>query len=724
MPAILKSLIQSDFGGAYGNFEAVVLRGDQLMHFWRDNTDPALPWKQGQVIVPAGVAAAGSIIQSDFGSGAHGNFEVLVPLFAPDGTMELWHYWHDNSDVNLPWQHGQRIATNVAGAGCIIQSDFGSGQHGNFEVVVPQVAPDGSVNLQHFWHDNSDVSLPWQAGQRIVANVTGPGTIIQSDFGSGQHDNFEVTATLYAADGSIELWHLWHDNSDVNLPWERGQRIAAPVTGPGVLIQSDFGSGQHGNFEVLVPIGDAIAHVWHDNSNVNLPWQRGQIVTDAARGWASLIQSDFGSGQYGNFEVLAEECTQSLVAYWHPNQDVNLPWLRGAVILGEPYPALVAGARKIVQLTGEYDRESWNGSGTPPFAFNRTESQFGIRGCDLGASFESVERLYFLFGDTWRVNQNPVQLNYDSIAFTTDTDPSNGLHLTFLNQPPLLPAINQGAFNVPLDGVSHDGALWVFFSTNSYQVDGQTLMGRSVLGRSDDGGANYTYIGELSRSKFINVSVEPGHIDRAAPETGLAIGTPVLWIFGSGRYRMSDIYLAVMPLAGLPALSPVFYFTGNGWGSDEAAAAPLFCAGDVGELSVRWNRHLRRWLALFNSGNPRGILMHNALNPWGPWSVDPVMIFDSGALADPSDPCSGAGYGRFMHIPWNVRVCDHVQDNMFPPYNFRDDDWGGEYGPYQIPRLATALDGGGSRIWFVMSTWNPYEAMLMSADITAAMTKS
>ena len=81
---------------------------------------------------------------------------------------------------------------------------------------------------------------------------------------------------------------------------------------------------------------------------------------------------------------------------------------------------------------------------------------------------------------------------------------------------------------------------------------GQTLMGRSVLGRSDDGGANYTYIGELSRSKFINVSVQPGHIDRAAPETGLAIGTPVLWIFGSGRYRMSDIYLAVMPLAGFP----------------------------------------------------------------------------------------------------------------------------------------------------------------------------
>ena len=42
MPIILKSLIQSYFGsGERSNFEAVVLKGDQLIHFWRDNADPA-----------------------------------------------------------------------------------------------------------------------------------------------------------------------------------------------------------------------------------------------------------------------------------------------------------------------------------------------------------------------------------------------------------------------------------------------------------------------------------------------------------------------------------------------------------------------------------------------------------------------------------------------------------------------------------------------------------
>jgi hypothetical protein len=62
MPIILKSLIQSDFrtGEHHGNFEAVVLQGDQLIHFWRDNADSALLWKRGQIIVPRRVAATSS----------------------------------------------------------------------------------------------------------------------------------------------------------------------------------------------------------------------------------------------------------------------------------------------------------------------------------------------------------------------------------------------------------------------------------------------------------------------------------------------------------------------------------------------------------------------------------------------------------------------------------------------------------------------------------------
>ncbi len=324
-----------------------------------------------------------------------------------------------------------------------------------------------------------------------------------------------------------------------------------------------------------------------------------------------------------------------------------------------------------------------------------------------------------MFGDTSRVNESEAEVNLDSIAFCTDTDASNGLSLTFYKQPPLVANMDQGGFNVPLDGVSWNGAMYVFFSTGHYQVDGHDLMGRSVLARSDNDGYDYVQIGDFSAKKFINVSVQPALLDNATAQMlNMAPGTAVLWIWGSGRYRASAVYLSVLPLDALERLQPIRYLAGSGtWSFDEDDAVPLVCAGDVGELSARWDPFLGRWLLLFNSGNPRGILMYSAPQPWGPWTSDPVMIFDPGVRADPNDPCSGAGYGRFMHIPWSQMVCDRVQDDMFTPGSFRDNDWGGEYGPYQITRYATGVAGQSSQIWFAMSTWNPYQVMLMTTEI-------
>jgi hypothetical protein len=243
-------------------------------------------------------------------------------------------------------------------------------------------------------------------------------------------------------------------------------------------------------------------------------------------------------------------------------------------------------------------------------------------------------------------------------------------------------------------------------------------MGRSVLGRSTDEGYNFADLGELSRKKFINVSVEQGTIDAEVARTlNLPIGTPVLWIWGTGRYRASAVYLAVIPLASLERLQGIRYYAGGGqWSTNEDAAVALLCHGDVGELSARWNPGLARWLLLFNSGNPRGILMHSAPKPWGPWSIDPVMIFDPTARPG-ADPCSGAGYGKFMHVDYRVAHCDHVQDDMFEPGRFRDNEEGGEYGPYQITRYAATVSENVAQIWFTMSTWNPYQSMLMTALI-------
>ena len=146
MGRLFVSLIQSDFGGDHKNFEAVVLEGRDLWHWWRDNSSTGQPWRRGQRIVADQAAFAGSIIQSDFRSGDHGNFEVVVPLFQSGGNVELWHFWHDNSDVSKPWRRGQRVTEpgrRIFGSSSIIQSDFRSSDHSNFEIAVPVINDQG-----------------------------------------------------------------------------------------------------------------------------------------------------------------------------------------------------------------------------------------------------------------------------------------------------------------------------------------------------------------------------------------------------------------------------------------------------------------------------------------------------------------------------------------------------------------------------------------------------
>jgi hypothetical protein len=737
---VYQSLIQSNLGAArHGNFEAVIVEGESLAHWWRDNSLPWRPWNRGQHVVDGKVAWPGSIIQSNFGDSDHGDFEVVVPLRADDGRVELWHFFRGNSDVTTPWRKGQRVtgdADDVAGPGALIQSNFGSERHGNFEVVVPLHVAGGRTELWHFFHDNADVDNPWTRGLRVTGELddaAGPGSIIQSNFGSRDHGNFEVVVPLHAPGGRIELWHFFHDNSDTNLAWTKGQRVSADVTGPGVLIQSDFGTGDHGNFEVLVPEGRRLAHYFHENDDVAKPWRRAKIVSESLNGWASLMQGNFGAGRHKNFETLIEENGDSVVGYWHSNTDVdgppgidvNAPWLRDKPVISRDVHIRLGDTRKIAQLTGEFDRQGWNGFGAPPKAHNQTETKFGIRGTDLGSSFLHQGRTYFLFGDTWRVNQSKADINLDSIAFTTDVDPDDGLDLVFFDRPPLInPPIAQREFDVPLEGLSDGQSMFVFFSTDHFMVEDHDQMGRSVLARSRDGMA-FDLLYGYSAMKFINVSAQQLTL---SPEEARAIGVAgadVLCIWGSGRYRSSDVFLSILPMINLTTGAGRRYYAGqNGsqvWSDDEADATALFYAGCVGEFSVRWNEPLKHFILMYNGDSPRGIIMHLARKPWGPWTQEPVVVFDPNFRApelDQHDQCLGDGFGKFMHVSWDVKRCDHLQDDMFNN-GMRDAEWGGEYGPYQIASMTKGTTGEQTQLYFAMSTWNPYQSILMTTRLDA-----
>jgi kumamolisin len=164
------SMIEGSFRGDSskpGNFEALVLEGSNLVHYWRDNSDPNLPWDRS-VVVSSVATAAACLIEGSFrgDSSKPGNFEALVL----EGS-NLVHYWRDNSDPNLPWYPGAIVSLSASGPACMIEGSFrgDSSNPGNFEALVNQVVPIVGCNATiHYWRDNSDPKLPWYSGTVLV----------------------------------------------------------------------------------------------------------------------------------------------------------------------------------------------------------------------------------------------------------------------------------------------------------------------------------------------------------------------------------------------------------------------------------------------------------------------------------------------------------------------------------------------------------------------------
>jgi hypothetical protein len=238
-----------------GNFEIVVLQGNDLLHYSRDNANPANPWTAGGSVSNQ-ATGSGCVIESSFISGGRHCLEAVVP----EGN-KLVHYQCNN--IGQQWvRQGDFVTDQATGPGAIIQSSFKSGQHGNFEVV----ALEGN-QLVHYRKDNA--SNQWHRGAVITDAATSAGWIIESRVQDSQlHGNFEVVV----CEGG-RLVHFWKDNSDPGSPWRRGQVITTRASGPGSIVHGSFGN--IGNFEVVVPENGTLAHYW----NVN----EGSVGTEGER---------------------------------------------------------------------------------------------------------------------------------------------------------------------------------------------------------------------------------------------------------------------------------------------------------------------------------------------------------------------------------------------------------------------------------------------------------
>ena len=349
---------------------------------------------------------------------------------------------------------------------------------------------------------------------------------------------------------------------------------------------------------------------------------------------------------------------------------------------------------KIEQLVGDLDRQTNEPTG------NRTNSRYSIWGTDLGISFRHAGKTYFLFGDI------PGDIGYgvdrDPLAYSTDQDPDDGIDLEFVTEetgiykPISVPGISHGAFEVPVDGISIGDTMYVYLIAGNPQ--------KLVLARSLDDGLTFELIeSNISQDKFLNVSINqinrfhfpglPGDFEKG------------IVALGSGPYRQSPIYMYCQSMDSIEYRESIYYFAGyqDGnpvWSRTEPDAQPVIPVNCVGELSSMYVESIQKWLVLYNCEDPRGINLRYADYPWGPFSNSQIIF----------EPWEDNGYCNFIHTNWQFRNCDAVHDPS------RENEWGGEYGPYLIKEFAKLQDSI-LTIYYTLSTWNPYTVVLMKSDM-------
>jgi hypothetical protein len=331
--------------------------------------------------------------------------------------------------------------------------------------------------------------------------------------------------------------------------------------------------------------------------------------------------------------------------------------------------------------------------------------------------------------------------------------------------------VGLGGFAVPTGGFGHGERMYIYYATDviaSGAVPGDVKLAptRTVLAYRDQGKPKFSYAYDLStcgreiqplgskpRAGFINVS--PVLVDSSdvpdLPKQGKG-----LLLFASGCYRMSPVYLAyvhlediekrmpaqaqqivVLPMAqndpgekssgdaqdgdyklfiagqGRFTPSNIYFFAGVDekgkpiwnaqWKDHGKAAVPLFQVHDdqgkpfydIGEISVAFDERTGMFYMVYQSQVDGGGIFFRYAPVNAPWNFsDPQKLYEP-----------EADYGRFLHDP-------SLGDGLNDPGR---DELAVVYGPYLIPQMFEYdAEKGIEKIFFTLSTWNPYTVVLMT----------
>ncbi len=430
--------------------------------------------------------------------------------------------------------------------------------------------------------------------------------------------------------------------------------------------------------------------------------------------------------------------------------------------------SLVGSSTKVCQLIGDAD---W-ASGKPTAA--KTLSNFGLDAVDLGFPVESgAGKLFFLFGDA-RPNGHPPNSipsvpPDDALGWTTRSKPPDETTCLDLElatsapkkfaHPVVVPAIKQGSFNVPSGGVVVNGAFYVFFWTDHcaspaiLKPDASAPLNRPAPSKAcaetseiNSVGLSVLAMAKLASPTAFSWTLPPDqgplpdmpsgfvYVSAAKPPSetspGASAGIPV---FGVPRYRASVPYLALAPNATFGDPKTWSFFAGsaggkptwitraqwesgrnaNGqWAPPPGAAIyePIRASENcIGEHSVTWNAPLHIWLLLYNCPGT-GIETRFSPQPWGPWSA-PVLLL---SVSDSEIACN---------LIMSAAGCPGLNRRNYWPVTNGKSRAGGLYAPFVMNRFTQDATPAGAtqtkraRIYWLLSTWNPYVVVVMQSTL-------
>jgi hypothetical protein len=314
------------------------------------------------------------------------------------------------------------------------------------------------------------------------------------------------------------------------------------------------------------------------------------------------------------------------------------PLRLGAVFLGLALAAQNPASNAAADQVGEVDQADTYQIArlTGPESINRTDVRWNVYGTDLGSTFEHRGQLYMLFGDTFGPPGQPPEFGGDwrsnALAWMRDPNPWDGLRFDgmIVDEQGHAREILESEKNfsgegeitvIPTNGVSVHTRMYLhYMSVREWGPPGEWSLNHGGIAYSDDDGETWVTPPEARWDGDSNFG-----------QVAFVTHGRHIYVFGIPGGRFGGVQLARVAQDDVLNLERYQYWSGEEWRAQEEDAATIVPA-PVGELSVQWNSHYRKWLMMYLNDEDRpewgtgAVVIRTADCLTGPWSEERVVV--------------------------------------------------------------------------------------------------